>query len=214
MTNAQSVHDFIGVDSMAVVERDGEFFINVVDEVTGELVETPIGNVDPRTVLYGIARDIRRRMILVESVRQQQRQEIEHVKAQAGARLAHHAKTIETLEGHAQGLVAMLAQASDAPVDKREFPYYEVAGVGKFYYKKQSVAVNTDGYDGLTDDGKLSIQEDCASLFRINTTVSPNKTAIKAALKEDQKAAPEGQRTVPVGFTLTGGDLAFTFKGE
>lgn len=65
--------------------------------------------------------------------------------------------------------------------DKLDYP-----GIGKFQIGMTRASVDSQQYEGFDDDQKADVHKQVPGCFRVKTTISPDKRAIMALLKDGQ----------------------------
>ena len=163
-----------------------------VDPETGEILETE--NKIVLEDLPKIARSLQTQTMRMAVIKKFRDDEVARI-------TAHCDRKTETLQGSFDYLLGM-AKTLMAGADKKRLEY---PGLGVLKFGTTRESVDTSGYDDLPDEEQEELQADWPSLFRIKTTVSPDKKAIMATIREGAQF---------IGFKVNEKRETFIFKAE
>jgi hypothetical protein len=170
----------------------------LVDPETGEILDVPFADpADKITVedLPRVARSLRTLAQRMGEILEFRRAETERIAAHCDRKVERAQQSHDYLLGIARTLMASTEER------RLEYP-----GLGVLKFGTTRESVNTEGYDALTPEEKEELHAEFPGLFRIKTTVSPDKKEIMATSKAGVLPTP--------GFTTNPKQETFTFKAE
>lgn len=171
-------------------DPDGQTTIEIVDPKTGEIKTVLISELEQTDRLIRLASVISRAKDDIDNAKRVYNLQITMIQAE-------HAQTIEALESTINYLNEKCAHTLDemgqlklCSRDKQDRPVLKIAGVGAFGWRKQQPLLNDDEWQNMTVEQQAVVARDDPEYFKF--IYQPNKTAIKARIKEENNGIIEG----------------------
>jgi len=161
-----------------------DYFIEIIDTQTGEIVEKPINEIPEIPRLKRFAEMIRNSMYAIEHAKRTAGIQIEEARAVRDHSIASMENNIDfLLQKATETLKGMKEKGMVVEEDAKGRPKIKINNVGKFQWRQNDPKLNSGIWDAMTDENKLAVQDKYFDCIKKEIVLKPDANAIKKELK-------------------------------